>query len=461
MKISLIPKILLSLTIISCGIALSACANNCEHEYMSEIIVEPTHEKEGRTVHYCLDCDYEYSSNFVPPIGHTLTKELHAPTCSDQGYIYNYCSCGYHFNTSYTAPLGHTLSTEVTEPTCDKEGYTAAHCSVCGYHYTYDVVPPTGHILNIQSTYVSLDNEVANSKFTCEICDLDYEGDYIFYSDIYKGAYVATDTPIAKGIDISYHQHETGTDGNYLPLDWDKIKQAGIDFVILRIGYMGRGNTPVLDPVFEMNYAAAKQAGLDVGAYIFSYAYSLEDAQAEAEFVLSALEGKQFEYPIFLDVEYPPILNNISPEADALTDICCEFINILQKNGYFAAIYTSANWLETNLNTQKVTSLFDVWVAHWITADENTVVNEATWKKEWGQQIVMWQFSQTGNIDGVYYPYKKDENGNPKLVSFDMNYVYRDYPSIIKKYGLNGYEKQKDLTNLDGKYSEGTENSAL
>ena len=102
-----------------------------------------------------------------------------------------------------------------------------------------------------------------------------------------------------------------------------------------------------------------------------------------------------------------------------------------------------------------MTSLLDVWCAHWITGSTSTVVNEATWDPTWGQQLSMWQFSQTGTIDGVYYPHEKDEDGNPKLVSFDMNYAYRDYPSIIKNYGLNGYELPKDLANLDGEYSGG------
>ncbi len=454
MKKSLFSKSVFFFILILYATMLCACGEECTHEYMSEIVVEPTHEKEGRTSHHCLDCDYEYSSDYVPPIGHSLSKEIHAPTCSEQGYTYNYCSCGYHFNTDYLSPLGHTLSNETIAPTCDKEGYTSAHCSVCGYHYTYDVVPPTGHVLNISQTYVSINNEKASSTYTCEVCDLDYEGDYVFYKDIYKGAYVNNSTVLAKGIDVSYHQHQQDDSGNWLPLDWVKIKEAGFDFAILRIGYLSTGNVGKLDPVFEMNYRDAKAAGLDVGAYLYSYAYSIKDAKAEAEFTLSALEGKQFEYPIYFDVEDERILAN---KTDDITDICCEFINILQSNGYFAAVYANPNWLINYLQTQKVTTLFDVWCARWLTSDPNEIVNEATWNStEWGQQMAMWQFSQTGNIEGIYYPYKKHDNGDPMLVKFDFSYVYKDYPSIMKKYGLNGYGNPKDMTNLDGEFSNGT-----
>ena len=168
---------------------------------------------------------------------------------------------------------------------------------------------------------------------------------------------------------------------------------------------------------------------------------------------MEAISGKQFEYPIFFDVEDNLILNNAT---DDITDICSEFINTLQSNGYFAAIYANPNWLTNHMDTQKVTTLFDVWYARWLTADTNTVVNEATWSDAYGEQMAMWQFSQTGNIEGIYYPYKKNEDGSPKPVFFDLNYVYKDYPSIIKKYGLNGFEAQKDTANLDGEYSEGT-----
>lgn len=456
-KISLI-KLLLFVLLLSPLVLLCACDDECSHELMSEVTVEPTHEKEGRTVYYCLDCDYEYSSNFVPPLGHTLSQELHAPTCTEQGYTYNYCNCGYHYNTDYVAPLGHTLSVETVAASCDTEGYKIADCSVCGYHYTYDVTSPLGHTLSSTRTYVSLDNEEASTTYDCSVCGLHYVGDEVFYHDIYKGAYVSNTEVLAKGLDVSYHQHEQDGDGNWLPLDWEHIKSQGYDFVILRIGYMGSGNVGVLDEVFEMNYRDAKAAGLDVGAYFFSYAYSIEDARAEAEFALSAIEGKQFEYPVFFDIEHKPeTITEKGLTPTMLTDICSEFISILQSNGYFAALYTGAYWMADNLNVSKVTSLFDIWYARYdYSASSGVVVTEDTWDFEkYGDQMALWQFSETGTIDGVYYQYQKNSDGSAKPVSFDMNYVYKDYPSIMKKYGLNGYELTKDTANLDGEYSEG------
>ncbi len=434
---------------------------------MSEVITDPTHEKEGRTLHYCLDCDYEYYSDYVPPTGHLLKQEIHTPTCTEQGYTYNYCHCGYHYNSNYVPPLGHTLSVEETKPTCDTEGYKAAHCSVCGYHYTYDVVSPLGHDMSIQRFYPSLDNEKGYSVYDCGTCGMHYIGDEVFYHDIYKGAFVENTSVLAKGIDVSYYNHESYQENGitkYKPLDWVKIKEQGYDFAILRIGYMGSRNVGVTDPVFEMNYRDAKAAGLGVGAYIYSYAYSISDAKAEAQFVLEAIKDKQFEYPIYFDVEDENILEKVvnnENAADTLTDICSEFIGILQNNGYFAALYTSNDWLTNYFETDKVLTLFDVWYARYPYISNVIMKNDAVWSSEYfnGRQIACWQFSKTGGIEGVSkISEKTDGEGNAYLEAtpkFDLNYVYKDYPSIMKKYGLNGFPPEKDTTNLDGQHSSG------
>lgn len=97
---------------------------------------------------------------------------------------------------------------------------------------------------------------------------------------------------MVKGIDVSTFQ------GN---IDFKKVKASGIDFVILRAGY-GR-ETSQKDAKFEQNYKNAKAAGLKVGAYWYSYADSVEDAKKEAEACISVIKGKQFEYPIYFDLE--------------------------------------------------------------------------------------------------------------------------------------------------------------
>ncbi len=425
---------------------------------MTEAVIEPTHDKQGRSVYTCEDCGYTYDADFVAPIGHELVEEIHAPTCTEEGYTYNLCSCGYHYSSDYVSPTLHTITlTEEVAPTCESEGYKIGDCSACGEHYTYDIVAPLGHELTAETSYASYGNEFGGTRFTCSRCDLDYIGDRYFYHALYQGAYVDNTEVLCRGIDVSKHNHNLDGDGNYLPLNWELIKSQGFEFAILRVGYMGTGNVFVPDPVFEMNYTAAKEAGLDVGAYIYSYAYSVEEARAEANAMLEMLDGKQFEYPIYFDIEYGHreekdypkdatceyFFNQKGLTRENLTDICKAFISTMQSNGYFTALYTNSEWLTTHLLKDDLTVAFDIWYARYRSIDE--VVNEGTWNTNWGAQMPMWQFSCTGTIEGIF----DADEGADVLQAFDLNYCYKDYPALIKKYGLNGFPSPKDLSQLD------------
>ena len=95
------------------------------------------------------------------------------------------------------------------------------------------------------------------------------------------------------GIDISQHNGS---------LNWEKIKGDGIQFAIIRTGF-GKAGPKQIDKKYEENYLKAKSVGMYLGAYHYSYALTVEDAKAEADFVLSLLKAKRFEFPIFIDIE--------------------------------------------------------------------------------------------------------------------------------------------------------------
>ena len=95
-----------------------------------------------------------------------------------------------------------------------------------------------------------------------------------------------------RGIDVSKWQ------GN---INFQKVKDSGISFVIIRAGY---GKLPSQkDKCFEENYCKAKASGLDVGVYWYSYAMSVDEAREEAKACLSVIKGKQFEFPVYFDLE--------------------------------------------------------------------------------------------------------------------------------------------------------------
>ncbi len=431
MKAFSLFKVSAFIFLLSATLLLGGCGEECSHKYMSESETKPTHDKEGYTTYTCMECDYTYKSDFIAPLGHAMRKEVHTPTCTDEGYTYNYCDCGYHFSSDIIPPTGHVMSTEeIIPPACTSIGRTVSDCTVCGHHFETPIAP-LAHDLQIGArTYLSVDSQISSVTYTCSRCDLNYKGDHLFYHDIYRGAYVENTAVLAKGLDVSYHQHDQNASGEYLPLNWNAIKAAGYDFAILRAGYMGTGNVGVTDKVYEMNYRDARAAGLDLGVYFYSYAYSVDDAEKEAEFLLTLLEGKTFEYPIFFDLEDPAIAaKNLS--ASELTDICTTFINILQKNGYYSALYINDSWLKESLDTQKVTTMFDIWYARY-KSDTDTIIEDVWNTENFGKQMAMWQFSKTGIIDGIVHT-------NGKNVTFDMNYAYKDYPTLIKGLGLNGF----------------------
>ena len=132
---------------------------------------------------------------------------------------------------------------------------------------------------------------------------------------------------MTQGIDVSQWQ------GN---IDFSKVKAAGIKFVIIRAGY-GKYISQK-DPYFEQNYKRAKAAGLNVGVYWYSYANTAADARAEADVCLQVIKGKQFEYPIYFDLEERSQFNKGAAFCSSLVTAFCDTI---EKAGYFAGLYIS------------------------------------------------------------------------------------------------------------------------
>lgn len=214
-----------------------------------------------------------------------------------------------------------------------------------------------------------------------------------------------------KGIDVSYYQ------GNNI--DYTKVKKAGYSFVMARCGYGNMTAYPYQkDSTFEINYKNAKAAGMGLGTYFFSYALDAKSAKAEAEGVLNVIKGKQFDYPIGFDMETDNQMK-LSPNKKA--EVIEAFISVLEKAGYYVSLYS----YESFLNAVPITTLakYDIWCAN--------INNKPS------MRYGIWQNSWTGRINGI--------NGD-----VDTNIAEKDYPTIIKGAGLNGYPK----TNTNSKTND-------
>lgn len=221
-------------------------------------------------------------------------------------------------------------------------------------------------------------------------------------------------TEKAKGIDVSHWQGI---------VDFEKVAAAGYTFVMLNAGYGKYAKQK--DESFERNYQAAKKAGLKIGAYWYSYALTEADALAEAKTFLEAVKGKSFEYPLAFDIE--DASQNELPR-EAIDKMITAFCTHLEKNGYYAALYSYADFLSRKVS-DKVKKRFDIWVAHFDVA------------KPSAESYGIWQYTSKATVNGV--------NGR-----CDCNYAYKDYPSIIRAGGLN------NLSSSDTSKPDNSTNSA-
>lgn len=199
-------------------------------------------------------------------------------------------------------------------------------------------------------------------------------------------------------------------------IDWKKVRASGVEGVIIRAGF-GK-SIAQKDAMFEKNYAGAAEVGLHIGAYWYSYAVSTSEAEQEAAAFLEAIKGKKFDLPLWLDMEDKCQLNL---GKSICTDIAEAFLTCLENAGFYAGIYSFDSFFRTNLEP-KIRSRYAVWAAR----VENVPPEFAL---EWG----IHQYSWRGKVSGI-------------KVDVDMNTCRRDYPTIIRRAGLNGYAKDPKFT---------------
>ena len=230
------------------------------------------------------------------------------------------------------------------------------------------------------------------------------------------------------GIDISVWQRG---------MDLSRAKKEGVEFVILRGMY---GNAK--DTEFERNYNNAKANGLGVGVYQWGRASNVAQAREEAQILIDAcLKGKQFEYPIYYDVE-DSILINLS--VNDLTEVIKAWAETLENAGYYVGIYINQYAFDNEVKGSELKKLYTQWRAKWTTEKNKP-------------DAQMWQFGGETNYIR--------SNKIAGMVC-DQDYGYEDFPTIIKNAGLNGFGKTTNVVKkksvselakevIDGKWGNG------
>ena len=202
---------------------------------------------------------------------------------------------------------------------------------------------------------------------------------------------------VLEGIDVSSYQNT---------INWPAVAKSK-HFAIIRAG-TGYGGGDNKDSKFEENYKNAKNAGVKVGAYWYSYAKSVSDAQNEAKYFMGHLKGKQFEWPVYYDIE-----ENSQFNAGIQDDIAKAFCDILEANHYFCGIYTGA-WVLNNKFNSYTKTRYSIWIANWDVSKPSYSGNYDVWQKK------------VGRCDGI--------SGD-----VDLDEGYTNFEPIMKQKKLNGY----------------------
>ena len=198
----------------------------------------------------------------------------------------------------------------------------------------------------------------------------------------YDGAYLTCLTgESVLGLDVSSHQGV---------IDWQKVRAAGFEFVMIRVGYRGYESGLLnVDSRAQQNYEGARAAGLKVGAYFFSQAVNDAEAREEAAFVMDQIALWRVEMPVVFDWEYVDAsARTAAMDKAALTRCTRAFVSTVEAAGYDAMVYFNPHLSRNLLDLEQLVDI-PFWLA--LYTDQMT----------FDHRIQMWQYTQEGRIPGI------------------------------------------------------------
>ena len=210
-----------------------------------------------------------------------------------------------------------------------------------------------------------------------------------------------------KGIDVSEFQGK---------IDWEKVKNDGIEFAILRCGY-GMDFSNQDDVEYERNANECERLGIPYGVYLMSYANTVEKARSEAKHVLRLIEGRKISLGVWHDIEDNGTSGAINKET--LTNIINTFCNTIKNAGHRVGVYASLNWLENKIE-RIIRDNYDIWVAQYYS------------KCEYEGKYIMWQHTSSGKVNGI-------------STNVDMNILYEDLPVINNNDNNNSKTNNSEI----------------
>lgn len=197
------------------------------------------------------------------------------------------------------------------------------------------------------------------------------------------------------GIDVSRYQGD---------IDWEKVRNAGVEFAIIRVGGRSYGDDGELytDDNAYINYTGAKAAGIKVGVYFFAQAINVTEAREEAAFVLEQIDGWELDMPVVYDWEHVSSqARTANMGVTTLTNCTREFCQAIEEAGYEAMIYFNPTHSDKRVDLEKLMD-YKFWLAMY--SDRMT----------YPYKVDMWQYTDQGTIPGIegyvdinlFFPYE-------------------------------------------------------
>lgn len=174
-------------------------------------------------------------------------------------------------------------------------------------------------------------------------------------------------------------------------IDWDKVKNAGVEFAIIRAGYRGSSTGSLVeDPYFAANMKGAKASGMPVGVYFFTQAVNEVEAVEEASAVLQLIREYQLDYPVFIDTEGAGGGGRADElDVETRTLVCEAFCRTIENAGYHAGVYASRNWYNNRLHADRLDGQYCIWLAEY----RSVPLYQGYYQ--------LWQYTSKGKIDGI------------------------------------------------------------
>lgn len=234
-------------------------------------------------------------------------------------------------------------------------------------------------VLIYRAQHSIIKNELGLRNIEMDLSQLQTGGTFYAYENS------ADDVITSVGVDVSTYQ---GT------VDWAAVKDAGVDYVIVRAAYRGYETGRIVpDDLYEQNIRGAVDAGLHVGVYLYSQALSEDEAREEADYLLGLIEGLPIDYPVVYDQEEYTAdqarTDGLTGERATLNALA--FCERVYDAGYIPMIYTNNDWAQ-NMYDMEQLDHYPIWYADYTSSPDLS------------GGFAMWQYTDEGQVSGVQGP---------------------------------------------------------